>query len=110
MPISNSSRVPILHNTDKSPKIPILATILYYILLATPVVLLIVWVIILGVSIGPNPALPILFLTIFIGLIFVPSYNKLFYFKILGVFIAYITAESLAMGLVFDYEYKYALI
>lgn len=67
-------------------------------------ILLIVWVIILGVTFGPNPALPILFLSIFIGLIFLPSYNKLFYFKILAVFIAYITAESLALGLVFEYE------
>jgi len=66
--------------------------ILYYILLATPIVLLIIWVIILGVNVGANPALPVLFIGIFIGLIFVPSQSRFFYYKVLGMFVAYITA------------------
>lgn len=76
----------------KSPKLPIVAAVLYYILLATPVVLLIVWVIILGVNVGANPALPVLFFGIFIGLIFVPSQSKLFYYKVLGMLVSFITA------------------
>jgi hypothetical protein len=77
---------------DKNPKLPIVAAVFYYIFLATPIILLIVWVIVLGVNVGPNPALPVLFIGIFVGLIFVPSQSKLFYYKVLGMFIAYITA------------------
>ena len=77
---------------DKNPKLPIVAAVFYYIFLATPIILLIVWVIVLGVNVGPNPALPVLFIGIFVGLIFVPSQSKLFYYKVIGMFIAYITA------------------
>ena len=90
-----------LNNIDRNPKLPIIATVFYYILLLTPVILLIVWVINLGVNVGPNPALPVLFIGIFIGLIFVPFTSRFFYFKILAMLISYVAAEALALGLVF---------
>lgn len=94
---------------DKNPKLPVVVAAFYYLLLATPIILLIVWVIILGVNFGPNPALPVLFIGIFIGLIFVPSQSKFFYFKVLGMLLAYITAECLTLGLMFESEYDHGL-
>lgn len=91
----------IISISGKNPKLPLVAAILYYIILATPVILLIVWVIILWAKVGANPALPVLFIGIFIGLIFIPSYSNLFYYKVLGMFIAYIAAECLTLGLMF---------
>lgn len=79
-------------NSDKNSKFTIVASILYYLLLCTPVLLLIAWVIALGIKYGPNPALPILFIGIFVLLIFLPSHSNLFYYKVLGMFLAYLTA------------------
>jgi hypothetical protein len=70
--------------------------------LLVPILLLIIWVIILGVNVGTNPALPVLFIGAFISLIFIPSSSNLFYFKVLAMLLTYVTAESLALGLVFE--------
>ena len=81
----------ILH-LGKHPKLPLVFAILYYIILFVPIILHIVWVILLGVNVGANPALPILFCGIFIGILFLPSQSRLFYFKVLALFLAFITA------------------
>lgn len=60
------------------------------------------WVILLGVNVGANPALPVLFYGVFIGILFLPSYSKLFYFKVLALFLTFIIAEMLTLGLPFD--------
>lgn len=91
-----------LLSLGKHPKLPLVATIIYYIILAIPIILLIIWIIILGIRFGPNPALPILFIGLFTICIFLPSYSKLFYFKVLAMFITYVTAEMLMLGLVFQ--------
>jgi hypothetical protein len=78
------------------------ATILYYILLATPVVLLVIWIIILGVNVGPNPALPVLFVGLFVICIFLPSHSRYFYYKVLAMFLTYVAAEMIMLGLVFQ--------
>lgn len=88
-------------NIDKSPKIAILFSVFYYIILFTPIILHIVWVILLGVTIGANPAMPVLFYGIFIGILFLPSFSKLFYFKVLALFIVFVIAEALTIGLNF---------
>ena len=71
---------------------PILATIFYYIFLVTPLILLLVWVILLGVNVGVNPCLPVLFTGLFIIVLFLPSYSSLFYVKCLILFILFLTA------------------
>ena len=86
---------------DKSPKVAIIFSVLYYILLFTPIILHIVWVILLGVNIGANPAMPVLFYGVFIGILFLPSFSKLFYFKVLALFIVFVIAEALTIGLNF---------
>jgi hypothetical protein len=91
-----------IFNSGKSSKLLKAAAALYYILLLVPVVLLILWVVIIGVNVGPNPALPILFIGISVFLILIPSQSKLFYLKTMGIFISYVTAELLILGLNFD--------
>lgn len=84
---------------------PVIATVLYYIFLLTPLILLLVWVILLGVNVGVNPCLPVLFTGIFIIILFIPSYSSWFYIKVLALFISFMVAEILTMTLIFNREY-----
>lgn len=74
-------------------------TVLYYILLATPIILLIVWVAILAHWHESNPAVIIFFIGVFIILLFLPSQSKFFYFKILGLFISFLLTQFLLVSL-----------
>lgn len=71
---------------------PIIATILYYLFLLTAPLLLLIWVILLGVNVGANPSLPVLFTGLFIIVLFLPSYSSFFYVKCLILFILFLTA------------------
>ena len=70
----------------------IFVSILYYLILLCPLILLIVWVVLLGLNIGINPCLPVLFTGLFIIVLFIPSYSSLFYVKILILLILFLAA------------------
>jgi hypothetical protein len=71
----------------------------YYLLIITPIVLLVIWIALLGSDTGANPALPILFSFLFIAGLVLPVPGKFFYFKVLVCFILFATAQLITMGL-----------
>ena len=80
----------------------LIATIGYYVLLAVPVILLIVWISLLGADTGPNPALPILFTFLFVVSLILPVPSAYFSFKVLACFFLFIVAQIVTMGLTWD--------
>jgi hypothetical protein len=78
------------------------ALVTYYTILGLPVVLLLLWVILLGVDFGANPALPLLFNGLFVILLIIPSSNFFFYWKVLGCFILFMVAQLVTMGLMWS--------
>jgi hypothetical protein len=77
----------------------IVATIIYYILLAVPIILLIIWIALLGSDTGSAPALPILFTALFLMSLVIPSSSQYFYLKVLISFILFIVSQLITMGL-----------
>jgi hypothetical protein len=82
-----------------NPKIAIVATILYYLLLAVPIILLIIWLALLGSDTGSAPALPILFTALFLISLVIPTSSKYFYLKVLASFVLFITSQLITMSL-----------
>ena len=85
--------------SEQSPILPIVLTVLYYILLATPLILLVTWVGILARWHQSNPPAIIFFIGVFVILLFLPSQSKFFYFKILALFITFLLTQFLLVGL-----------
>jgi hypothetical protein len=79
-----------------------IATVLYYVLLAVPLILLIIWIALLGSDTGPTPALPILFIFLFVCSLVVPVSSKFYSIKLLVCFILLITAQIITMSLTWD--------
>jgi len=71
----------------------------YYLLLVTPVVLLMIWIIILGTKSGASPAIPILLSFFFIVSLVLPVPGKFFYYKVLVGFLLFISAQLVTMAL-----------
>ena len=78
-------------------------TVLYYIILGTPIILLIIWVALLGASYNANPAAAVFFIGVFIIILFLPSQSKFFYLKCIGLLASYLIAEFLLVGLNWNY-------
>jgi hypothetical protein len=76
-----------------------IATIIYYLLLITPVVLLIVWISLLGSKTGASPAIPILLSFLFIVCLILPVPGRYFYYKVLAGFLFFVAAQLVTMGL-----------
>jgi hypothetical protein len=74
----------------------------YYLLLLTPIILLVVWIALLGSDTGANPALPILFSFFFVVSLVLPVPGKYFYFKVFVAFVLFIVAQLVTMGLSWD--------
>ena len=83
---------------------------MYYLLLLTPIILLVVWVALLGSDSGTNPALPILFSFLFVFSLVLPVPGKYFYIKVLVSFVLFIVAQLITMGLSWDDTYFLGLI
>lgn len=92
------------------PKTAIIAAILYYALLATPVTLLIIWLVLLGNDTGVVPALPILFTSLFLITLVIPSSSNLFYLKVMIGFILFIVAQLATLTLSWDPTYNQLLL
>ena len=84
--------------------IPVVMTVFYYILLATPVILMLVWVGVLGGRHQANPAAIVFFIGVFIILLFLPSHSKFFYLKCLGLFVSFLLVQFLMVGLNWNKE------
>lgn len=84
---------------EENNTLAIIATILYYLLLVVPLVLLIVWISLLGSQSGANPALPILFSFLFVVSLVLPVPGRYFYYKVLVCFVLFITAQIVTMSL-----------
>ena len=91
----------------ENPKLAIIATVLYYLLLIVPVVLLIAWISVIGEGTGANPALPILFTFLFVVSLVIPVPSDFFYLKVLIAFIFFITSQIITMALFWDSQYKF---
>jgi hypothetical protein len=87
----------------------LVATILYYLLLVIPIILLIIWISLLGRDTGAAPALPILFTALFLMSLVIPSSSQYFYIKVLASFILFIVSQLITMSLFWNNRYKFML-
>lgn len=58
-----------------------------------PTLLLLVWVILLFAAFGSTPGVPVLFHGLFLNLLILPSKDSLYYYKLLGLTVLFVTAQ-----------------